>query len=91
MAEFLLDKVGHRKGFLILTLYWGDMDKHKTNTNSGYEEQDEGVQVAYPGVGALWYVCLDEVDHIDQDSNEDSNDKRFSSSEINLWLYVYPA
>ena len=75
MAEFLLDQFGHRKGFLILTLYRGDMDKHKTNTHSGFEEQYEGVQIAYPGVGALWYVGPDEVDHIDQDSNEDGNDE----------------
>ena len=75
MAEFLLDQLAHWKGFLILKLYRGGMEKHKTNTHSGEEEQFEGVHITCLSVGALWYACPDEVDHTDQDSAKDSDDK----------------
>ena len=63
MAEFLFDQFGHRRGFFIHNLCREDMDKHKSYTHIGYEEQCKRVQIVYPGVGVIWYVRPDEVDH----------------------------
>ena len=70
----MFDQFGHRKSFLIFQLYRGKMDKHNTNTHSCHEEQKERVQIAVPGVRALWYVGPDEVEHTNQDTTEDDQD-----------------